>query len=256
MAGRERSEKPVEVRAFFLKASELGTVGFDASSLVLMAISNGEPGDGGVLERVVAELRFIDHRRVGIFLGGAVSCKFGVEEGAPVPSTPKAALSVCEPPRLRKLDMVRLKFEVEPKVDRLEGGAELASSWSAEEVGGVGVGVEGRAAVCGVFWGLWRVALGGGVAEVSTLRGGFGPSAVPWRVGGKAAAVWAEASCSWAVSRGWPSGFERAWKSCDWRPLTGVTGSFTASLSVSSPSSKMGCGRSVGYCAGDDDRLD
>ena len=101
-------------------------------------------------------------------------------------------------------------------------------------------------AVWGGCWGLLGAALGGGVAEVSTRRGGFEPSA---------AAVWREASCFWAPSRG-PSGFERVWKSCDWRPLTGVTGSITASLSVSSPSSKMGCGRSVGYCAGDDDRLD
>jgi hypothetical protein len=68
MAGRERNVRPVAARAFFLKkASELGTVGVDASSLVLMAISSGELGDGGVLERVVAELLFIDHRRTGIF---------------------------------------------------------------------------------------------------------------------------------------------------------------------------------------------
>ena len=33
-------------------------------------------------------------------------------------------------------------------------------------------------------------------------------------------------------------------------------GSLTASLSVSSPSSNMGCVRSVGYCRGDDERLD
>jgi len=152
-----------------------------------MAISNGEPGEGGVLERVVAELRFIDHRRTGTFLGGAASCKFGVEEGALFPSAPKAALSVCELPRLRKLDMVRLKFEDEPKVGRLEGGPEPAGSWSTEGVGGGGV--EGRAVAGGVFWGLWRVALDRGAAEVSTLRGGFGPSAVPWRVAGNAAAV-------------------------------------------------------------------
>jgi len=58
--------KPVDTRGFFLKkASELGTVGCDASSLDLMAISSGELGDGGVLERVVAELLFIDHRRLG-----------------------------------------------------------------------------------------------------------------------------------------------------------------------------------------------
>jgi len=51
--------------------SELGSVGFDACSLLRIAISIGDPGEGGefeggVLERVVAELLFIDHLRVGI----------------------------------------------------------------------------------------------------------------------------------------------------------------------------------------------
>jgi hypothetical protein len=131
------------VRDFFLKkASDPGTVGLDASSLVLMTISSGELGDGGVLERVVAELLFIDHRRDGTFRWAA-SGRFKLDMVALLPgSTTSAALS--EPTRLRKLDMVRLKFEFEPKVERLEGGAGLGS-WSATD-GVEGVGVEGGAA--------------------------------------------------------------------------------------------------------------
>jgi hypothetical protein len=60
--------RPVEARAFFFRnSSELGTVGVEACSLVFAAISSGDPGDGGVFEAVVAELRFIDQRRVGGF---------------------------------------------------------------------------------------------------------------------------------------------------------------------------------------------
>jgi hypothetical protein len=133
--------------------------------------------------------------------------------------------------------MVRLKFDDDPNVPRLEGGA-VEGSWSAEE-GVAGGGVVGGPARVAVRWGLVGAA-------VLTRRGGFEAGVAPWR-----AAVW-----SAARSRGPPSGFARVWKSCDWRPLTGVTGSIMASLSVSSPSSKMGCGRSVGYWRGDDDRLD
>jgi hypothetical protein len=189
----------------------------DASSLVLIAISSGELGDGGVLERVVAELLFIDHRRVGSFLC-PVSDKFKAD--AFPSSVPSAALS--EPTRLRKLDMVRLKLDVEPK-ERL-GGCAAGGSWSAADEA-AGAGVEGGAAR-GVRWGL-REAFGGGAADELTSD--------PSR---------------------WPSEFGKVWKSCDWRPLTGVTGSITASLSVSSPSSRMGCVSSVGYCRGDDERLD
>src|SRR3569833_208445 len=49
----------------------------------------------------------------------------------------------------------------------------------------------------------------------------------------------------------------RVWKSCDCRPLTGVTGSLGVSLSDSSPSSSnMGCDRSVGKWRGEDDKLE
>lgn len=96
----------------------------------------------------------------------------------------------------------------------------------------------------------------GDVAVVSTTSGGFAPGVVPGRTGGgKAAPFWSAASCSCAASR-CTSWVDSAWKSCDWRPLTGVTGSITSSLSVSSPSSSIGCVRSVGYCRGDDERLD
>jgi hypothetical protein len=88
-------------------------------------------------------------------------------------SGPKTALSVCEPTRLRKLDMVRLKFEVEPKVERLEGGAPVESSL-AERV--EGVGVDGGAPL-GVWSGLLG-GCGGGVAAVLTTRGGLELSAV------------------------------------------------------------------------------
>jgi hypothetical protein len=170
------------VRVFFLKASEPGTVGFDASSLDLMAISSGELGDGGVLERVVTELLFIDHRRAGIFCCAA-SGKFSADAGALCPgSAPIAALSVCEP-RLKKLDMVRLKFDVELKVGRLKEDSWL-ESWSADGVGGVGVfGGTAR----GVCWGLLGV-FGGGVSEVSTTRGGLELGVVPGRTEGKAVA--------------------------------------------------------------------
>jgi len=70
LIARERRFKPVEARDFFLRnSSGLGTVGIEACSRVLVdAISRGgELGDGGLFERVVAELRFIDHRRVGGF---------------------------------------------------------------------------------------------------------------------------------------------------------------------------------------------
>jgi len=80
--------------------------------------------------------------------------------------------------------MVRLKFEVEPNVERLEGGAEV-KSWSADGV--EGAGVEGMVD-CGVCWGLCG-AFRGDVAPVLTARGGFAPGAVPCWAGGKAAAV-------------------------------------------------------------------
>jgi hypothetical protein len=93
------------------------------------------------------------------------------------------------------------------------------------------------------------------VTAVSTTSGGLEPSVVPDRPVEKWAAFWSVASCSCAASR-CTSWFDRVWKSCDWRPLTGVTGSFTGSLSVSSPSSSMGSVRSVGNCRGDDEKLD
>lgn len=143
---RERRFRPVEARAFFFskKASVLGTVGFEASSLDLTAISNGEPGDGGELDRVVAELLFMDHRRLGGFLWPSSRL---VSE-APL-SEPKAALSPsCELVRRKRLDIVRLKepllkFELEPRVERRDSGIGAGSSCSADGVAGVGVAAPG-----------------------------------------------------------------------------------------------------------------
>jgi hypothetical protein len=164
--------KPVDVRGFFLKkASDPGIVGCDASSFDLTAISSGELGDGGELERVVAELLFIDHRRFGIFRWAASgNCK--VEAVALLAAESGPALSGCDPTRFKKLDMVRLKFEDEPKVERLEESAPVGSR-SGEGVTGVGVvGAAARGVSCGLLG-----AFGGVVADVSTTRGGLEPSA-------------------------------------------------------------------------------
>lgn len=100
--------------------------------------------------------------------------------------------------------MVRLKFEVELNVERLDAGP-VRGSPSAEGVGGVGVegtGFRVEEADRGLLGGL-----GGGVAVVSTRRGGFDTGVAPGRAGGKGAASW-----SWAASR-WPSELASAPKS-------------------------------------------
>lgn len=125
--GRERNEKPVRARDFLLKkASELGTVGVEACSLVLIAISSGESGEGGELERVVAELLFIDHRRMCPFRG-TVSDRF---KPGTASDTPVALLSGWLPTLFSSAEKVRRKLPDEPKVGRLEGGAGVVASWS------------------------------------------------------------------------------------------------------------------------------
>lgn len=244
MCGRWRNVNPVDARDFLpKKAFESGTVGFDASSLVLMAISSGELGDGGEFERVVAELLFIDQRRIVIFRC-ADSGKLKLDDGALLPESepPSAVLSVCEPTRFKSPDTARVN------VDRLEGGAEVGSR-SAAGVAGVGVDGGGAARATGLLG-----TFGTGVAEVSTTSGGFGPGVVAGLAVGKGVGIWSVASFSWAACK-CTSWLDWVWKSCDWRPLTGVTGSITASLSVSSPSSNIECVRSVGYWRGEDERL-
>lgn len=77
---RLRRLRPVAARDFLAlrNSSGCGTVGLEGWSPVLVAISSGEPGDGGVLDRVVAELRFMEKRRVGGLRCDA-SAKFGSE---------------------------------------------------------------------------------------------------------------------------------------------------------------------------------
>jgi hypothetical protein len=249
---RERRLKPVAARDFFFSAkntSVVGTVGFDASSFVLGAISRGEPGEGGVFERVVAELLFMDHRRLGTFRW-PVSCRLASEAAPGIGGI--AALSVWELARLKKLDMLRLKLDVEPRVERLERGTGVGS-WSAAGVAGIDVDKVALSDLLGV---VGLVVL---LTAVSRARGGLlGPGAAtaPARTLGKGvAASWSAASDSWALSE-CTSGLVRVWKSWDWRPLTGVTGSFAGSLSVSSPSSRIELVRSVGNWRGEEERLD
>jgi len=194
---RERKLKPVDARAFFFSknASLLGTVGVEASSFDLIFISRGEPGEGGELERVVAELLFMDHRRVG-GLRWSPSPRF-VSEVAPSEPNTALLLSVsCELVRRKILDIVRLKLELDPRVERLDSGMELGSC-SAD--GEAGVGVDGF----GV--GLEKVLLflrGGVVAAVVfSSKGGFVSGTAPERpVENVAGAWWSTESESWVVS--------------------------------------------------------
>jgi len=125
--GRERNEKPVRARDFLLKkASELGIVGVEACSLALTTISSGESGEGGEVERVVAELLFIDHRRMCPFRGAA-SDRFKPGTASDIPAT---LLSGWLPTLFNSAEKVRRKLPDEPKVGRLEGGARMIASWS------------------------------------------------------------------------------------------------------------------------------
>ena len=91
----------------------------------------GEDGEGGVLERVVVELLFIDQRRVGI-LRPSVNCMLTSGAAAsPARAISKTALSVAaiEFVRRKRLDIVRLKLLLEDPVRdvRLVKGTDAGS---------------------------------------------------------------------------------------------------------------------------------
>ena len=200
LTARERKLKPVEARAFFFSknASELGTVGVEASSVDLIFIYRGELGEGGELERVVAELLFMDHRRTGV-LRWPPSARFVSEVAPSEPNTALPLLSVsCELVRRKILDIVRLKLELDPRVERLDSGMELGSC-SADGVAGVGVD--------GFGVGLENVLLflRGGVVLVAAVvfksKGGFVSGTATGRPVEKVAGVWwSTESESWFVS--------------------------------------------------------
>lgn len=136
-----RELSPVDARAFDLaaeKASEFGTVGLDAASLVRIAISRGELGEGGVLERVVAELLFMDHRRLGFFRE-LDPARF-TSDGPPEPDCVILSAWAWELDRLKMLvilDMarvsVKLDAEEEPRVERRDNGTGVVSGSPAPE---------------------------------------------------------------------------------------------------------------------------
>lgn len=122
LTARPRSEKPVDARFFFLKSSVVGMVGSALESCACAAISKGEPGDGGLLDRVVAEDLFMENRRPRL-LGWAVPFKLVSEAGAVDESaSAKSCLPDCEFVLLKMLDTVRRKPPAEPRVDRLDRG--------------------------------------------------------------------------------------------------------------------------------------
>jgi len=171
-----------------------------------MAISIGEPGEGGefeggVLDRVVAELRCIDHLRVGS-LRWPPSCRLCSEAAVLLPES-DGALSLWVT-RFRKLDMLRRRFEL-LKVGRLEVVGAMANSWSATDVVVV-VGDKAAPAARGVSWdsemdeAALFGALFGGVAPVSSARGGLEPGVVPAGTAENEAALASATRCSWATS--------------------------------------------------------
>lgn len=117
---RPRRLKPVEERLFFFsKSSGAGRVPF--VDLLVMAISRGEPGEGGELERVVLEDLFIEKRRP---LGGGplVMVEPPREVSEAGAESMMALVLVCEVERRKRLESERLKLPVEPRVDRRESG--------------------------------------------------------------------------------------------------------------------------------------
>ena len=117
-----------------------------ASSRFVCLISRGEPGEGGELERVVMDDRFMENRRELLVRGGPLEVGWDVAdvtEGAEsVIAEPLGA--TCEVVRRKMLDMVRLKLEVEPRVVRRERGVPVEAPSSSAGVGVEGVVAEGR----------------------------------------------------------------------------------------------------------------
>lgn len=134
-----RRERPVDDRFFFFisKSLSLGKLplGIDVGGVDIVG-SRGDPGDGGVLDRVVVADRLMENRRLPL-LGGAgaplwtvillegsiaggfwrsVTPGFDVAVSMPFICCPGA--ETCELDRRNMFDIVRLKLLVEPRVER------------------------------------------------------------------------------------------------------------------------------------------
>jgi hypothetical protein len=148
--------------------------------LVGFAISSGEVGDGGVLERVELYDLFMEKRLVGFARGPG--------EGAAEVSRGAVGTPTCEVERRKRLLMVRLKLEVDPRVERRESGGGASGSAVLGRVGvsetavstavmglpvsaaGVATTVEAGLLVPGLGVGAWEVMRG----VLSAVAGGWG----------------------------------------------------------------------------------
>jgi hypothetical protein len=150
---RPRRLKPVDERLlFFSKSSGAGTV--PLVDLFVMAISSGDPGDGGELERVVLDDLFIENRRP---LGGGPVATDGVparemSDGGAESVTAEEGTFEFE--RRKIFDSDRLKLPVEPRVGRRESGVGGGSCcWDGvcePDDGAVGADVGGGTEVGGL----------------------------------------------------------------------------------------------------------
>jgi hypothetical protein len=123
--------------------------------LFVMAISSGDPGEGGELERVVLDDLFIENRRT---VGGGPVVTDGVparevSDGAAESITAEEGIT-CELERRKRFDKDRLKLPVEPRVERRESGVGGRSCcWDGvcePEVGADGADVGGGTEVGGL----------------------------------------------------------------------------------------------------------
>lgn len=126
LTARPRRLNPVDERLlFFSKSSGAGKV--PLVDLLVIAISRGDPGEGGELERVVVEDLFMEKRRP---LGGG---PVAVDDAPPSEVSEAGADSVMPEPmtweldRRKRFDKDRLKLPVEPRVERRDSGAGVKS---------------------------------------------------------------------------------------------------------------------------------
>lgn len=119
---RLRSVNPVEARFFRPKSSGVGRDLPTIALRVEVVISRGEPGESGEFEDVDwAGLLDVGISRAPVV---ALAVPFINDSTAPVAGEPDSntgvSLSTLEAERRNNIDMVRLKLEVEPRVERRE----------------------------------------------------------------------------------------------------------------------------------------
>ena len=124
LTARPRRVKPVDARFDFLKSRVSGT-----ADRLEVAISSGDEGEGGELERVVLEDWLLEKRRLLLLGRVLLRSVFGWPSSTALPSVsiPKS-LPKFELDRRKKLDRVRLKLLLEPRVERRDSVARGSGS--------------------------------------------------------------------------------------------------------------------------------